>query len=101
MLYYCKYILILIMKIKDQDQKKKIVNRLRRIEGQIRGVIQMVEDESPVSTINQQLSAIRSAVTNSLYEEFFFALEKILVKKDSQVSEKDVDELRWLLKNIR
>lgn len=89
------------MKIKDQDQKKKIVNRLRRIEGQIRGVIQMVEDESPVSTINQQLSAIRSAVTNSLYEEFFFALEKILVKKDSQVSEKDVDELRWLLKNIR
>lgn len=82
------------MKIKDQDQKKKIVNRLRRIEGQIRGVIQMVEDESPVSTINQQLSAIRSAVTNSLYEEFFFALEKILVKKDSQVSEKDVDELR-------
>lgn len=61
----------------------------------------MVEDESPVSTINQQLSAIRSAVTNSLYEEFFFALEKIVVKKDSQISEKDMDELRGLLKNIR
>lgn len=89
------------MKIKDQDQKKKIVNRLRRVEGQIRAVIQMVEDESPVSTINQQLSAIRSAVTNSLYEEFFFALEKIVVKKDSQISEKDMDELRGLLKNIR
>lgn len=43
------------MKIKDAEQKKRVVNRLRRIEGQIRGVVQMVEDESPVATISQQL----------------------------------------------
>lgn len=35
-----------IMKIKDALQKKRVGDRLRRIEGQIRGVIQMIEDEA-------------------------------------------------------
>lgn len=34
------------MKIRDIDQKKRVTNRLRRIEGQLRGVIQMIEDEA-------------------------------------------------------
>lgn len=89
------------MKIKDLEQKKRIVNRLRRIEGQIRGVVQMVEDESSVQTISQQLSAVRSAVTHTMYEEFFCALEKILEKRSKDIPEKDIDELRGILKGIR
>lgn len=89
------------MKIKDLEQKKRIVNRLRRIEGQIRGVAQMVEDESPIQTISQQLSAIRSAVTHTMYEEFFCALEKIIDKRTVDIQEKDMEELRGILKGIR
>ena len=89
------------MKIKDLEQKKRVVNRLRRIEGQIRGVVQMVEDESPIQTISQQLSAIRSAVTHTMYEAFFCALEKIIDKRTVDIQEKDMEELRGILKGIR
>lgn len=89
------------MKIKDSEQKKRVINRLRRIEGQIRGVVQMVEDDSSVQTISQQLSAIRSAVTHTMYEEFFCALEKIIDKRAIDFEEKDMDELRGILKSIR
>ena len=89
------------MKIKDLEQKKRVVNRLRRIEGQIRGVVQMVEDESPIQTISHQLSAIRSAVTHTMYEEFFCALEKIIDKRTVDIQEKDMEELRGILKGIR
>lgn len=89
------------MKIKDSEQKKRVINRLRRIEGQIRGVVQMVEDEASVQTISQQLSAIRSAVTHTMYEEFFCALERIVEKRSAEIQEKDMEELRSLLKGIR
>lgn len=89
------------MKIKSPEHKRKIVNRLRRIEGQIRGVVQMVEDDSPIQKISQQLSAIRSAVTNTMYEEFFCVLEKVLEKRSSDIPEKDIEELKSILKGIK
>lgn len=61
----------------------------------------MVEDEENVQTISQQLSAIRSAMTHTLYEEFFCALERTLEKRASEMTEKDMDELRGILKGIR
>ncbi len=89
------------MKIKDFEQKKRVVNRLNRIDGQIRAVIQMIEDEEPVDRITQQLSAARSALTQAMYEEFFAAMERTLMKKGTAVAEKDIEELRGLLKGIR
>lgn len=46
----------------DNQAKDKLINRLRRIEGQVRGVQSMVADERNCRDILQQLSAIRSAV---------------------------------------
>lgn len=39
-----------------------VKNRLRRIEGQVRGVLQMMEQEKDCRDVITQLSAIRSAV---------------------------------------
>ncbi len=89
------------MKIKDQAAKKAVTNRLRRIEWQIRGVIQMIEDEAPVKGISQQLSAIRSAMTHAVYEEFFCAMDRTLEKKWGNIWEKELSDLRKLLKAIR
>ena len=50
------------MKIKDQEAKEKLVNRLRRIEGQIRGVQNMLEGERDCREIMQQLASIHSAI---------------------------------------
>ncbi|MGX7024678.1 metal-sensitive transcriptional regulator [Vagococcus hydrophili] len=48
------------------ETRKKIKNRLKRSEGQIRGVIKMVEDEQPCRDIVIQLSAIRSSIDRAI-----------------------------------
>lgn len=50
------------MKLQDPNAKQSLIRRLRRIEGQLRGVQAMVDEERDCQEILQQLSAIRSAV---------------------------------------
>jgi len=50
------------MKIQNPEAKEKLIQRLRRLEGQVRGVESMLEQERDCQEILQQLSAIRSAV---------------------------------------
>ena len=53
------------MKLQNPETKKNLLNRLRRIEGQVRGVQTMVENERDCREIIQQLSSIRSAVQSA------------------------------------
>jgi CsoR family transcriptional regulator, copper-sensing transcriptional repressor len=50
------------MKIKNNESKEILVQRLKRIEGQVRGVQGMIDEERDCQEIIQQLSAIRSAL---------------------------------------
>jgi DNA-binding FrmR family transcriptional regulator len=50
------------MKIQNPEAKEKLVQRLRRIEGQVRGVQGMLDEERDCREIMQQLAAIHSAV---------------------------------------
>ncbi len=43
-------------------ERKKIHNRLRRIEGQVRGLQRMVERQAPCVDVLTQLAAVTSAV---------------------------------------
>lgn len=88
------------MKIKDVVQKKRVGDRLRRIEWQIRWVIQMIEDEASVASIVQQLSAVRSAMGQAINEEIVCTIEKMSDKKSS-LEQKDYDEIRDLMKVAR
>lgn len=47
----------------DKDKKSKVTNRLRRIEGQVRGLQKMVDDDKYCIDIITQSSAIRSALS--------------------------------------
>ena len=53
------------MKIENTDTKDKLIKRLRRVEGQIRGVQAMLEEERDCREIMQQLSAVNSAVRST------------------------------------
>ena len=88
------------MKIKDLEQKKRVINRLRRIEGQIRGIVQMIEDEDGVREIIQQLSAVRSALGQAINEEILCAIEKATTKGEA-IADKDMEEIREFLKIMR
>jgi DNA-binding FrmR family transcriptional regulator len=45
-----------------QDNKPRLLNRLRRIEGQVRGVARMVEDDRYCIDILTQIQALRAAL---------------------------------------
>ncbi|MBT9260326.1 MAG: metal-sensitive transcriptional regulator [Clostridiales bacterium] len=46
----------------DEETRKDLLQRLRRIEGQVRGVQGMVERREPCDTILTQISALRGAI---------------------------------------
>jgi DNA-binding FrmR family transcriptional regulator len=48
------------------EYNDSIKNRLKRIEGQLRGVIKMMESEKGCKDVITQLSAIRSAVDKTI-----------------------------------
>ncbi len=50
------------MNIQDPEVKEKMILRLRRIEGQVRGIESMLESERDCREIMQQLSAVHAAV---------------------------------------
>jgi len=45
-----------------QDNKPKLLNRLKRIEGQVRGVARMVDEDRYCIDVLTQLRAVRSAL---------------------------------------
>ena len=53
------------MKIENLDTKNKLVKRLRRVEGQVRGIQTMLEEERDCREIMQQLSAVSSAIKST------------------------------------
>ena len=58
--------------LRSQEQKKALINRLRRIEGQVRGVQQMLENDAYCNDILVQSAAI-SAAMNAFNREILAA----------------------------
>ena len=44
------------------DAREAVLNRLRRVEGQVRGIIRMVEGDKGCEDILMQVAAVRSAM---------------------------------------
>ena len=57
--------------------------RLKRIEGQVRGVLGMMEKESHCKDVVSQLSAIRSAVDKSIANIVATNLEQCIVEEQA------------------
>ncbi len=49
----------------DADSRTEILNRLRRAEGQLRGIQRMIEDGESCLKIGQQFSAVRKALDST------------------------------------
>ena len=55
-------------KMHDAEAKKAMDARLARIEGQVRAVRRMIEEDSSCDAIAQQLAAARKALDRAFYE---------------------------------
>jgi DNA-binding FrmR family transcriptional regulator len=49
----------------NEDARAEVLNRLRRAEGQIRGVQRMIEEGESCLKISQQFSAVRKALDST------------------------------------
>ena len=48
------------------DYEDQVKNRLKRVEGQIRGILRMMEDQKDCKEVVTQLSAVRSAIDRTI-----------------------------------
>ena len=49
------------------DHQKDVVNRLRRIEGQVRGLVEMIQSGRSCEDVATQMSAARKAMDKTFY----------------------------------
>lgn len=84
-----------------EDNKPKLLNRLRRIEGQVRGVAGMLEQERYCIDVLTQLRAVRAALsrveTELLKDHLGHCIESAIVSGDRQEQRKKASELIELL----
>ena len=51
-----------------QERKRAVLSRLRKAEGQLRGVQQLVEHEEDCEKVAQQLAAVRKALDRAFFD---------------------------------
>lgn len=54
------------MEVLYMSYDTKALNRIKRIEGQLRGILRMMEEEKDCKEVITQLSAVRSAVDRTI-----------------------------------
>ena len=66
---------------RSEEEKKKLINRLKRIEGQIRGIIGMMENDAYCNDILIQSAAVNAAV-NAFNKELLASHIRTCVARD-------------------
>ena len=89
-------------KTKERSEKehKKLINRLNRIEGQIRGIKKMVENDAYCTDILVQVAAVNAAL-NAFNKELLAEHIKTCVAQDIRDGkEETIDELVVTLQKL-
>ena len=87
-------------KIRDEKEHRDLMNRLKRIEGQVRGLQGMVEKDAYCPDILIQVSAVTSAL-NSFSRELLSCHIRGCVRKEIMSGgEESIDELCQLLQRL-
>lgn len=83
-----------------QLHQQEVIHRLRRVEGQIRGVLAMMEQDQPCDAIAQQLSAARKALDRAFYEMMACSLEMEVggARNSRELRERIAEKARLLAK---
>ena len=86
--------------VRSEEEKKKLINRLKRIEGQIRGIIGMMENDAYCNDILIQSAAVNAAV-NAFNKELLATHIRTCVARDiREVKDETIDELVATLQKL-
>ena len=84
-----------------RDNKPKLLNRLNRVEGQVRGIAKMVDEGRYCIDVLTQLRAVRAALskveTEMLNDHLGHCIEDAILAGDKQEQRKKAGELIQLL----
>jgi DNA-binding FrmR family transcriptional regulator len=84
-----------------RDDKPKLLNRLSRIEGQVRGITRMIEDDRYCIDVLTQIRAVRAALakveTEMLRDHLGHCIESAIVAGDQDEQRRKARELIELL----
>ena len=67
---------------REQD-KKALILRLKRVEGQLRGLQRLIEEDAPCESVAQQLSAARRALDKTFHSLVGCLIESQLTGKEN------------------
>ena len=85
---------------RSEEEKKKLINRLKRIEGQIRGIIGMMENDAYCNDILIQSAAVNAAV-NAFNKELLAIHIRTCVARDiREGKDETIDELVATLQKL-
>ncbi len=85
---------------RSETERKKLVNRLKRIEGQIRGIIGMLENDAYCNDILIQSAAVNAAV-NAFNKELLANHIRTCVARDiREGKDETIDELVATLQKL-
>lgn len=87
-------------KYRDEKEKQSLINRLNRIEGQIRGIKAMVENDRYCADIITQVTAANAALGSFNRELLSSHINSCVVEDIRQDKEGATDELIALLKKM-
>ncbi|MBQ7036703.1 MAG: metal-sensing transcriptional repressor [Clostridia bacterium] len=89
-------------KLRSPEEKKRLINRLSRIEGQIRGIRTMIEEDAYCPDVLNQVSAASSALS-AFSRELLSSHIRTCVTEDVQKgnAEKTEELLQLLQKMMR
>ena len=87
-------------KIRDEKEHRDLMNRLKRIEGQVRGLQRMLDEDAYCPDILTQASAVNSAL-NSFCRVLLTSHLRTCVTKDIRAGRDDaIDELMGTLQKL-
>ncbi len=85
---------------RTEDQKKKLLNRLNRIEGQVRGIKKMIESDAYCNDVLIQAAAVSSAMGAFNREVLRAHLHSCVIREIREGRDEVADELMDTLERM-
>lgn len=78
--------------INEVEQRKRIINRLKRLEGQIRGLQTMIESGKECDDILTQIMAAKSALNQVGLHIIGHSMKRCLIANEQKTRDELIDE---------
>ena len=87
-------------KVRDENERHDLMNRLKRIEGQVRGLQRMLEEDAYCADILTQSAAVSAAINAFNKDLLARHLHTCVVRDIRSGDDAAVDELAELVKKL-